>query len=79
LLLKCCDAIGIERRETRAVVVLRAHVGVVEDAQRLKVDGANIVSETQAVGVIEPTSIVPIKAFSDISDFIQVFNTYQKE
>jgi len=39
--------------------VLCAHVGVVEDAERLKVDSTDIVAQTEAVRVVESTSVIP--------------------
>jgi hypothetical protein len=52
LLLEGGDAIAIEGSHARSIVVLCAHVGVVEDTCRLQVDSAYIVSKTQAVGIV---------------------------
>ena len=59
LLLQGRDAIAIEGSHARSIVVLCAHIGVVEDAKRLKVDRTDIVSEAQAVGVIQSACMVP--------------------
>lgn len=59
LLLEGRDAVPVEGSQARAIIVLCPHVGVVEDAQRLKIDRAHIVSEVQAVGVIHTACEIP--------------------
>lgn len=52
LLLESRDAIDIEGSHARSIVMLCARMSVVEDACRLQVDSAYIVSKTQAVGIV---------------------------